>query len=116
MAKQIASIDLSDSFEKIPVKIFSGLKEGSKFVAQQIAELIRERQSKKEKAVLGLSTGSTPRSLYAELVRMHVEEKLSFKNVVTFNLDEYYPVDNDALQSYQRFMPINLFDHIDIKQ
>jgi glucosamine-6-phosphate deaminase len=69
---------------------------------------------RKEKAVLGLSTGSTPKSLYAELVRMHKEEKLSFKNVITFNLDQYYPIDNDALQSYNRYMHINLFDHIDI--
>ena len=47
--------------------------------------------------MLGLATGSTPKTLYAELVRMHKEEKLSFKNVITFNLDEYYPIDNDAL-------------------
>ena len=64
--------------------------------------------------MLGLATGSTPKTLYAELVRMHKEEGLSFKNVVTFNLDEYYPIDNDALQSYSRFMRTNLFDHVDI--
>lgn len=114
MAKQIPSVDLSDSFEKIPVKIFPDLKQGSAFVAEQIAALIREKQKKKEKCVLGLATGSTPKSLYAELIRMYKEEKLSFKNVITFNLDEYYPIDNDALQSYNRFMRVNLFDHIDI--
>lgn len=114
MAKKSASIDLSDSFEKIPVSIFSNSREGSVFVARQIADFIREKQKKKEKAVLGLATGSTPKSLYAELVRMHREEKLSFKNVVTFNLDEYYPIDNNALQSYNRFMKTQLFDHIDI--
>lgn len=114
MAKKSASIDLSDSFEKIPVSIFSNSREGSVFVARQIADFIREKQKKKETAVLGLATGSTPKSLYAELVRMHREEKLSFKNVVTFNLDEYYPIDNNALQSYNRFMKTQLFDHIDI--
>lgn len=114
MATKTAPIDLTDSFEKIPVKIYPDLKEGSKFVAQQIANLIRAKQQKKEKCVLGLATGSTPKTLYAELVRMHREEKLSFKNVVTFNLDEYYPIDNKALQSYDRFMRINLFDHVDI--
>ncbi|MBL7709040.1 MAG: glucosamine-6-phosphate deaminase [Chitinophagaceae bacterium] len=114
MATKTAPIDLTDSFEKIPVKIYPDLKEGSRFVAQQIANLIREKQQKKEKCVLGLATGSTPKTLYAELVRMHREEKLSFKNVVTFNLDEYYPIDNKALQSYDRFMRINLFDHVDI--
>jgi glucosamine-6-phosphate deaminase len=103
-----------DSFEKIPVKIYPDLKAGSKAVAKQIADFIREKQKKKEKAVLGLATGSTPKTLYAELVRMHKEEKLSFKNVIAFNLDQYYPISNDALQSYQRFMKVNLFNHIDI--
>ena len=64
--------------------------------------------------ILGLATGSTPKSLYAELVRLHKEEGLSFKNVVTFNLDEYYPIEKEALQSYHRFMHMHLFDHIDI--
>ncbi len=114
MAKKTASVDMADSFEKIPVKIYPDLKQGSKYVAQLIAALIREKQKKKEKCVLGLATGSTPKTLYAELVRMHKEEKLSFKNVVTFNLDEYYPIHNNALQSYNRFMRVNLFDHIDI--
>src|SRR5689334_17300287 len=106
--------DLADSFEKIPVKIFPDLNQGSKAIATEIAELIRSKQKKREKCVLGLATGSTPKTLYRELVRMHREEKLSFKNVITFNLDEYYPIDNDALQSYNRFMRSNLFDHIDI--
>jgi glucosamine-6-phosphate deaminase len=114
MAKQAASIDLSDSFEKIPVKIFPNQKDGSAFVAKQVADFIREKQTKKEKCVLGLATGSTPKSLYKELVRLHKEEKLSFKNVITFNLDQYYPIDNNALQSYHRYMRVNLFDHIDI--
>ncbi|MET0393625.1 MAG: glucosamine-6-phosphate deaminase [Chitinophagaceae bacterium] len=115
MSKQTASMNLSDSFEKIPVKIYPDLKEGAAYVARQIATLIRNKQEKKEKCVLGLATGSTPKTLYAELVRLHREENLSFANVVTFNLDEYYPIDNDALQSYNRFMQTNLFDHIDIK-
>jgi glucosamine-6-phosphate deaminase len=116
MKKQVTSMDLTDSFEKIPVKIYPDLKQGSAYVARQIADLIREKQKTKEKCVLGLATGSTPKTLYAELVRIHREEKLSFKNVVTFNLDEYYPIDNDALQSYNRFMRMNLFDHVDINQ
>lgn len=114
MTNNPSSLGLSDSFEKIPVKIFPGIKQGSAAVAQVIANLIREKQKKKQKCVLGLATGSTPKTLYAELVRLHREEKLSFKNVVTFNLDEYYPIDNDALQSYNRFMRVNLFDHVDI--
>ncbi|HTD92289.1 MAG TPA: glucosamine-6-phosphate deaminase, partial [Chitinophagaceae bacterium] len=114
MAKRIAPMDLSDSFEKIPVKIFPDLAKGSSAAAREIADLIIDKQKRNERCVLGLATGSTPKTLYAELVRLHRDEKLSFRNVVTFNLDEYYPIDNDALQSYNRFMRNNLFDHVDI--
>jgi glucosamine-6-phosphate deaminase len=114
MQNQTAEINLIDAFERIPVKIYSDLKKGSAFAAGEIAKLIREKQSRNEKCVLGLATGSTPKTLYAELVRLHREEGLSFKNVITFNLDEYYPIDNDAWQSYNSYMHRNLFDHIDI--
>jgi len=107
-------MSMVDSFEKVTLNIFPDLKLGSLSVAKEIAKLIRAKQSKKEKCVLGLATGSTPKTLYAELVRMHREEGLSFKNVIAFNLDEYYPIDKDALQSYARFMKANLFDHVDI--
>src|SRR5579863_5956917 len=109
-------MSMVDSFDKIPVKIFSSLEEGSRFIGKEIAALIREKDAKGEKTVLGLATGSSPKSLYAELVRLHREEQLSFKNVITFNLDEYYPIDNDALQSYNRFMKKHLFDKVDIDQ
>ncbi|MDV3309531.1 MAG: glucosamine-6-phosphate deaminase [Cyclobacteriaceae bacterium] len=102
------------TFEKIPTRIFSNSVEGSVFVAETIASLIRERGKEGRHCVLGLATGSTPTRLYAELVRMHKEEGLSFKHVYTFNLDEYYPMQPDALQSYVRFMNEHLFDHIDI--
>lgn len=114
MAKKPTSRNFADSFEKIPVKIFKDQKDGSVHAARMIADFIREKQKKKEKCVLGLATGSTPKTMYAELVRLHREEKLSFKNVITFNLDEYYPITNNALQSYHRFMKTHLFDHVDI--
>ncbi|HTQ63218.1 MAG TPA: glucosamine-6-phosphate deaminase [Puia sp.] len=107
-------MSMVDSFEKIPVKIFPTIAQGSAFIAREIAKLIKEKEQKKEKCVLGLATGSSPKTLYAELVRMHLEEGLSFKNVIAFNLDQYYPIDNDAIQSYQRFMKKNLFEKIDI--
>src|SRR5688572_17918278 len=107
-------MSMVDSFEKIPVRIYPDLNEGSKFVAKEIADLIRTRQAAGAPCVLGMATGSTPRSMYAELIRLHKEEGLSFKNVITFNLDEYYPIEKDALQSYNRFMHVHLFDHIDI--
>ncbi|MBM3431943.1 MAG: glucosamine-6-phosphate deaminase [Bacteroidetes bacterium] len=109
------SAKLTDSLERIPVKIVADQSDGSLWVARQIADLIRQRQKEKKTVVLGLATGSTPKSLYAELVRLHHEEKLSFKNVITFNLDEYYPLEPTALQSYHRFMHSHLFDHLDIK-
>ncbi|UPK68956.1 glucosamine-6-phosphate deaminase [Chitinophaga filiformis] len=107
-------IELIDSFEQIAVDIHPTAKDGSKAVAQEIAALIKQRQGTNKPVVLGLATGSTPKYLYAELVRLHKEEGLSFKNVITFNLDEYYPIEADALQSYNRFMKEQLFNHIDI--
>ena len=79
-----------------------------------LPNLYRSKQQKNETCVLGLATGSTPKTFYAELVRMHQKEGLSFKNVITFNLDEYYPIEKDALQSYNNYMHRLLFNHIDI--
>lgn len=110
----IKKIDLTDSLEKIPVKIFGSPKLGSVYVANVIADLIRSKNAAGKKCVIGLATGSSPKTLYAELVRMHKEEGLSFKNVITFNLDQYYPMDKNALQSYHYFMRKYLFEHTDI--
>ena len=110
------SMNMIDSFEKIKCLITTDVEDGSKYVANEIASLIRLKESNNEKIILGLATGSTPKTLYAELVRMHKEEGLSFKNVVTFNLDEYYPIEKMALQSYNNFMHRVLFNHIDIYQ
>jgi len=104
-----------ESFEKIPVKIFPTSNDGSIMVAAQIATLIKDKQAKKENCVLGMATGSTPILLYKELVRLHKEEGLSFKNVITINLDEYYPIHKTAYQSYWSFMHRHLFSHIDIQ-
>src|SRR6476659_5051897 len=114
MPKPVETLNLADSLEKIPVKIYKDLQEGSLFAARKIATLVKEKRSKKEKCVLGLATGSTPKTLYEELVRMHIEEGLSFKNVISFNLDEYYPIDKEAWQSYNNYMHRLLFDHVDI--
>ncbi len=110
----MTKIDLTDSLEKISVKIFPSPQQGSVEVAAMIARLIKEKNAAGKKAVIGLATGSTPKSLYAELVRLHQQEGLSFKNVIAFNLDQYYPMDKDALQSYHYFMRKYLFEHTDI--
>ena len=89
--------------EHIPTHIFESSGEASKRVAKEIAELIRQKQRSKENCILGLATGSTPIKVYQELVRMHKEESLSFKNVHAFNLDEYYPMSNQGKRTKTEF-------------
>src|SRR6201986_4559501 len=101
-------------YEKLPVTVYENQQQASVAVAGRIAALIRDKEAKGEKAVLGLATGVTPIGVYAELVRLHKEEGLSFRDVITFNLDEYYPMKPDAAQSYVTFMYENLFSHVDI--
>jgi glucosamine-6-phosphate deaminase len=101
-------------FEHAPLAVFPNSLEASRAVAREVAELIRARQREGRAAVLGLATGSTPVSFYADLVRLHREEKLSFANVITFNLDEYRGLPPDHPQSYHYFMRAHLFDHVDI--
>ncbi|MFD1468249.1 glucosamine-6-phosphate deaminase [Hymenobacter caeli] len=103
------------TFEKLPVTIFEEAGAGAARVAGEIAGLVRTKAQKGEQAVLGLATGSSPIGVYQELIRLHREEGLSFANVVTFNLDEYYPMPPDELQSYVYFMHAQLFDHVDIR-
>lgn len=101
-------------FEKIHNVIFDNSNVASVIVANEIAELIRKKQKENKKCVLGLATGSSPKKVYEELVRLHKEEELSFSQVITFNLDEYYPMDKQNFQSYNYFMHECLFNHIDI--
>jgi len=108
-----SSLEMS-KWERIPVVIFRQPKIAAMRVAQEIAQLIRDRAAGERHVVLGLATGSTPIFVYQELARMHREEGLSFRNVITFNLDEYYPIPIGHPQSYRRFMREHLFDHVDI--
>ena len=101
-------------FEKIHNVIFENSNEASITVAQEIAELIKNKAKENNNCVLGLATGSSPIKVYEELVRMHKEEGLSFSNVISFNLDEYLPMGKENLQSYHYFMHEHLFNHIDI--
>src|SRR5580692_6937194 len=105
---------LASRFEHVPSATYPGSLEASRAAAAEAAGLIRARQREGRQVVLGLATGSTPVSFYAELVRLHREEGLSFANVVTFNLDEYYPIGETHPQSYRHFMRVHLFDHLDI--
>jgi len=103
-----------ESFEKIPLLIYKNPVEGSNALAAQIAKLIQGKKAQNLPCVLGMATGTTPILLYKELVRLHKEEGLSFKHVITVNLDEYYPIPRNAYQSYWSFMHRHLFDHVDI--
>lgn len=114
MTTYIAKGEGADRYEKIPVQIFETPATAIKAVANEIADLIRSRAKEHRMCVLGLATGSSPIKLYQELVRMHKEEGLSFQNVISFNLDEYFPMPKESEQSYHYFMHHHLFDHIDI--
>ncbi|HVJ83336.1 MAG TPA: glucosamine-6-phosphate deaminase, partial [Planctomycetia bacterium] len=100
---------------RTPTSVFPTSADAVQHVVLMVENLIRERQSAGLPCVLGLPTGSTPVSVYRQLVRLHKEQKLDFSNVVTFNLDEYYPIKPDELQSYRRFMNEQLFDHVNIR-
>ena len=112
-SRQVTGANKGTQRERVPVLIFDVPDAMSRQVARRIANLIEERQAVNQNLVLGLPTGSTPIGVYQELIRMH-EEGLDFSNVVTFNLDEYYPMDPESLQSYHRFMEKNFFDHVNI--
>src|SRR5258707_52238 len=102
--------------EKIHTVSFAESTEVNRAVAAEIAQLIRTKAAAGRHCVLGLATGSTPTGVYDELIRLHRSEGLSFTNVITFNLDEYFPMQPRELQSYQRFMREHLFDHIDVPE
>src|SRR5690554_6913231 len=96
--------------------IWSDAEKASIYVARTIAELIVQQQHLGKPAVLGLATGNTPKKVYQELVRIHRNEGLSFHNVVSFNLDEYYPIRTDHHLSYTHFMQKYLFKYLDVKE
>src|SRR3982750_3591538 len=100
--------------ERIRTVIVDDHDEVGLLVARRIADLIQARRRMGARTVLGLATGSTPIGVYRELIRMHQQEDLSLADVVTFNLDEYYPMDPGSIHSYHRFMWENLFGEIDI--
>ena len=104
----------SARLEQIPTVVLDSHEALSRTIARRIAAVIAERRAAGARPVLGLATGSTPIGVYRELIRLHREEGLSFRGVMTFNLDEYYPMAPGSIHAYRRFMQENLFDHIDI--
>jgi glucosamine-6-phosphate deaminase len=106
--------ETASAYERLPTAIHPDSTAAVRAVADAIEALLRERSATGGRVVLGLATGSTPVPLYRELIRRHREEGLSFRHVVTFNLDEYYPIEPQHPQSYHRFMREQLFDHLDV--
>src|SRR5437016_8093104 len=91
-------------YTKIPTLVFPTSQQASRHVALMIESLIRQNNSAGRPTVLGLATGSTPVGLYRELIRLHKEAGLDFARVVTFNLDEYYPIAPADPHSYHLWM------------
>ena len=102
--------------ECIPVVICETHEQLARRVADRIATVIRQRRTEGRRPVLGLATGSSPIGIYRELIRMHRDEGLDWSDVITFNLDEYYPMAPDSVHSYHRFMWENLFEHVNVNR
>src|SRR6202046_605571 len=101
---------------KIPTLVFDTSARAARPLALLLENLIRQNNSAGRATVLGLPTGSTPVGLYRELIRLHKESGLDFTRVITFNLDEYYPMQPDDRQSYRRWMCETFFNHVNIPQ
>ncbi len=99
---------------KVPTLVFPTSSQAVRHVALMIESLIRQNNSAGRPTVLGLPTGSTPVGLYRELIRLHREAQLDFSRVITFNLDEYYPMTPDDPHSYNRWMHETFFQHVNI--
>src|SRR3954452_831929 len=101
-------------YTKIPTLVFPTSAQAARHVALMIESLVRQNNSANRPTVLGLQTGSAPVGLYRELIRLHREAGLDFSRVVTFNLDEYYPMPPDDPHSYRRWMHETFFQHVNI--
>src|SRR5947208_2961548 len=99
---------------KVPTLVFPTSAQAARHVALMIESLIRQNNSAGRPTVLGLPTGSTPVGLYRELIRLHKEANLDFSRVITFNLDEYFPMPPDDSHSYRRWMEETFFQHVNI--
>ncbi len=101
-------------FEKIPTDIYESVEEGSAQIALDIAQTIRDKQKAGRFCVLALAGGNSPRGVFSHLVKMHRQEGLSFRNVIIFNLYEYYPLAVGAINSNLNALKEMLLDHVDV--
>ena len=111
---QSPGINEENRYEKLHTVTFDNSQEASTLIAREICDLVKSKQEKNKNCVIGFATGSSPTKVYQEIIKIHNDESLSFNNVITFNLDEYFPIEKDDNNSYHNFMKENLFNHIDI--
>ena len=112
---QSPGINEETRFEKLHTVNFENSQEASVLIAREICDLVKSKQEKNKNCVIGFATGSSPSLVYQEIIKIHKNKSLSFKNVIAFNLDEYFGLKPNDINSYHFFMHENLFDHIDIK-
>ncbi len=110
----IGTLEGSRERERIPTVIVIDHGDLAMLLAHRIIEAIASATANKGHCVLGLATGSTPIGIYRELVRRYQRGEVDFSNVITFNLDEYFPMEPNSIHSYRRYMMENLFDHVNI--
>src|SRR6266571_2095633 len=108
------TIESSRDRERLKTVVFPEHSDLAARVAERIVEVIQRETEAKGKVVLGLATGSTPLGVYEELIRLHQAGDVDFSHVITFNLDEYYPMTPDSPHSYHRYMWENFFAHVNI--
>lgn len=106
--------DIIRKFEKVYTNIFTSESSGSMYVAREIENCIREKQKFGELCILGITTGKSPVGVFRALVEIHKKENLSFRNVVVFSLDEFFPISPKEQQSRNWLIHESLLDHVDI--
>lgn len=114
-ARSVLEIEGSREREHLRTLIVEDPNDLAVLLADRIVEIVRRETAYKDRCVLGLATGSTPIGIYRELIRRYEAGEIDFSKVVTFNLDEYYPMSADSIHSYRRYMMENLFEHVNIE-
>jgi len=112
--RTFSTIDSSRDRERLRTVVLHEHEDLAALVAERIMEVIQRETRAKGKVVLGLATGSTPLGVYEELIRRHQAGEVDFSRVITFNLDEYYPMSRESSHSYHRYMWENFFAHVNI--
>ncbi len=98
----------------VSILVFGDAGSAARAAAERIQSTVRAAVAERGRAVLGLATGATPQKVYSYLVALHRENALSFRNVVTYNLDEFYPIAPLDPKSYRSYMHHHLFSHVDL--